>query len=574
MSKHWLIRIRKPSLNATIAVIVGGTTAVCIWWLVKRLTRNSSKNKLVPDSVKYKALTHESLYAARTRADDTFSIRTPTTVLSNHQSFSRVLSRHTSVSTASALAVDCGTIGLQTLNKVVDQVDECIGKINRSVQQLTTEDPSVGVLIEELQKFLETSILLREQFKRAFIQETPVSASDLQCIDSLSDVDNESFFSTVEEIDYSELELQILSNYHRPLYRNALKEINESSPVCKTVRTEMMLCGSDVEYIGKLICVRKGFDYILSKAEPVSWLIEVGKAIACGSLLNLGCTTADFENAFLALLGYLDSLHDPDSRAQFADELACKGVQALNFYDIFFDRILIDALENLGNPPQSIYTLTRNTWLSPSFKRSALDSAVWTLMAAKQKMLKYPEGFFALYYRVVETVTAALAWGFLGTDESLNTFCDAIREEVVTFLRSLFKFADNYDDIISDRPPASHHNNEEDEGDVDGTSSSAFLDFGEDEVSCENEDDDDVTLTPEGEKASSELAEHQFYRGMNYANLEAFSACIYANASLLHRRLASLITDFAVNNSIQIPTSVRNGLNLTQPPLSSCGSDV
>uniref|UniRef100_A0A158QF27 Exocyst complex component 6 n=1 Tax=Hymenolepis diminuta TaxID=6216 RepID=A0A158QF27_HYMDI len=472
------------------------------------LTRNSSKNKLVPDSVKYKALTHESLYAARTRADDTFSIRTPTTVLSNHQSFSRVLSRHTSVSTASALAVDCGTIGLQTLNKVVDQVDECIGKINRSVQQLTTEDPSVGVLIEELQKFLETSILLREQFKRAFIQETPVSASDLQCIDSLSDVDNESFFSTVEEIDYSELELQILSNYHRPLYRNALKEINESSPVCK------------------------------------------------------------------ALLGYLDSLHDPDSRAQFADELACKGVQALNFYDIFFDRILIDALENLGNPPQSIYTLTRNTWLSPSFKRSALDSAVWTLMAAKQKMLKYPEGFFALYYRVVETVTAALAWGFLGTDESLNTFCDAIREEVVTFLRSLFKFADNYDDIISDRPPASHHNNEEDEGDVDGTSSSAFLDFGEDEVSCENEDDDDVTLTPEGEKASSELAEHQFYRGMNYANLEAFSACIYANASLLHRRLASLITDFAVNNSIQIPTSVRNGLNLTQPPLSSCGSDV
>lgn len=195
-------------------------------------------------------------------------------------------------------------------------------------------------------------------------------------------------------------------------------------------------------------------------------------------------------------------------------------------------------------------------------------------MAAKRKMLKYPEGFFALYYRVVETVTAALAWGFLGTDESLNTFCDAIREEVVTFLRSLFKFADNYDDIISDRPPASNHNNEEDEGDDDDTTSSAFLDFGEDEVSCENEDDDDVTLTPEGEKAPSELAEHQFYRGMNYASLEAFSACIYANAALLHRRLASLITDFAVNNSIQIPTSVRDGLNLTQPPLSSCGSDV
>nr|CDS33957.1 protein of unknown function DUF2217 [Hymenolepis microstoma] len=562
MSKHWIIRIRKPSLNTTIAVVLGGTTAVCIWWFLKRLTTQNGKKKPVSDANKYKALTHEILYANQSRMEDTFSTRSPTVVLSNYQAFRRVFSPNTSISTVSTLAVDCGTIGLQTLNMVVNQVEECISKINRTVQQLNTKDSSVDIFMKELQKFLETSILLREQFKREFIKGTPVSAFDLQCIDSISDVDNESFFSTVEEIDYSELELQIQSNYHRPLYRNALKKINESSPVCKNVRTELMLCGSDVEYIGKLICVRQGFDFILSKAEPVSWLIQVGKAVACGCLLNLGSATVDFENSFLALLDYLNSLHDPDSKAQFADELASKGVQALNFYDIFFDRILIDALENLSDPPQSIYTLTRNTWLSPSFKRSALDSAVWTLMAAKRKMLKYPDRFFALYYRVVETVTASLAWGFLGTDESLNIFCDAVREEVVTFLRSLFRFSD--DDAIINYCSASQQNNEE--GD-DGTTSSPFLDFEGNEVNYEDEDDDDITITPDGEKPSSETVEHQFYHGMNYSSLEEFSSCIYANAAVLQRRLASLITDFAGNKSVQLPASVRDGLSLTQPPL-------
>ncbi|KAM7540882.1 hypothetical protein Aperf_G00000034537 [Anoplocephala perfoliata] len=458
--------------------------------------------------------------------------------------------------------VDCGTIGLQTLNKVIDQVEDCISRINRTVQQLNAKDQSAEVFINELQKFLETSILLREQFKRAFIQETPISASDLQCIDSFSDADNESFFSTVEEIDFSELELLILSNFHRPFYRNALKEINEASPPCRTIRTGFMLCSSDVEYLGKIICVRHGFDYILSKAEPVSWFIQAGKAVSCGLLINLGCATLDFENAFSSLLDYLSSLHDPDNMTQFADELASKGVQALNFYDIFFDRILIDALENLSDPPQSIYTLTRNTWLSPSFKRSALDSAVWTLMAAKRKMLKYPDGFFALYYRVVETVTASLAWGFLGTDESLNAFCESVREEIVSFLRSLFKFSDSVTSTNQDIG---------DDDDNDNTATTAFLDFEENEVDTE---EDDVTITPEGEKPPA-LEEHPIYRGMDYSDIEAFSADVYANIATLQSRLATLIVDFAGNNSVQLPTNVREGLSLTQPPLQQASvSDV
>lgn len=259
-----------------------------------------------------------------------------------------------------------------------------------------------------------------------------------------------------------------------------------------------------------------------------------------------------------SLLDYLNSLHDPDIMAQFADELASKGVQALNFYDIFFDRILIDALENLSDPPQSIYTLTRNTWLSASFKRSALDSAVWTLMAAKRKLLKYPDGFFALYYRVVETVTASLAWGFLGTDEPVSAFCESVREEVVSFLRSLFKFSDGVTATSFDVRGGGDSGS-----DNDDDTATAFLDSEENELDME---EDDVTITPEGEKPPL-IEERPIYGGMDYSNTEAFSACVYANVATLQSRLATLIVDFAGNNSIQLPTNVREGLNLTQPPL-------
>ncbi|KAL5112337.1 hypothetical protein TcWFU_006519 [Taenia crassiceps] len=484
----------------------GGVTAACSWWIFKRLFPGKSTLEDAPsDQVKLRECRSDATYASHHCFDDALPISTIGAV-SFRRSCSRIFSRRTSVSTITSLAVDCGTIGLETLNKIVDQLEDCINS-------------STDVFVSELQRFLETSYLLREQFKRAFIQEASFFASELQGVDSLSDVETESYFSAVEEIDFSELELQISSNFHRPLYRSALKELNEGSVTFRSLRTEMMNCQSDIEYLGKLVCVRRGFDYILAHDEQVAWLTQVGESLACGALICLGCRTMDFEEAYASLLEYLQSAKDPENLAKFLDELAGRDVRAINFYDIFFDRILIDALENLGNPPSSILALTRNTWLSPSFKRSALDSAVWTLMAAKRKLLKYPDGFFSLYYRVVETVASAMAWGFLGSDEVGAS------------------------------------------GVNDGASSSAFPDFVENEHDFE---EDDATITPD---VDSEPPLHDAYTGMDFTSIEAFSACIYSNIATLQRRLATLIIDFSISRNTPLQDSIFNGLHLNQPPL-------
>lgn len=229
MSKHWVIRIRKPSLNAALVVFVGGATVACSWWIIKRLFPGKSTLKNASsDQVKLGGFGSDVPYASQNCLDDALPMSTIGAV-SYHRSCSRVFSRRTSVSTITSLAVDCGTIGLETLNKIVDQLEDCISKISRTIQQFNLKDSSTDVFVRELQRFLETSYLLREQFKRTFIQEAPVFASELQGVDSLSDFETESYFSAVEEIDFSELELQISSNFHRPFYRNALKELNEGS---------------------------------------------------------------------------------------------------------------------------------------------------------------------------------------------------------------------------------------------------------------------------------------------------------------------------------------------------------
>lgn len=63
----------------------------------------------------------------------------------------------------------------------------------------------------------------------------------------------------------------------------------------------MMNCQSDIEYLGKLVCVRRGFDYILAHDEQVAWLTQVGESLACGALICLGCKTMDFQEAYASV---------------------------------------------------------------------------------------------------------------------------------------------------------------------------------------------------------------------------------------------------------------------------------
>ena len=42
----------------------------------------------------------------------------------------------------------------------------------------------------------------------------------------------------------------------------------------------------------------------------------------------------------------------------------------MSFYDIVLDFILMDAFDDLANPPSSVLTVVQNRWLSNGFKET------------------------------------------------------------------------------------------------------------------------------------------------------------------------------------------------------------
>lgn len=55
----------------------------------------------------------------------------------------------------------------------------------------------------------------------------------------------------------------------------------------------------------------------------------------------------------------------PGLRAASLPQVVC-----MSFFDIVLDFILMDAFEDLENPPSSVLAVLRNRWLSDSFKET------------------------------------------------------------------------------------------------------------------------------------------------------------------------------------------------------------
>lgn len=119
-------------------------------------------------------------------------------------------------------------------------------------------------------------------------------------------------------------------------------------------------------------------------------------------------------------------------------ELEGRGVVCMNFFDIVLDFILMDAFEDLENPPSSVVAVLRNRWLSDSFKETALATACWSVLKAKRRLLMVPDGFISHFYAISEHVSPVLAFGFLGPRQHLSEVCTIFKQQIVQYLKDMF----------------------------------------------------------------------------------------------------------------------------------------
>uniref|UniRef100_A0A3P9J3Y8 Mitoguardin 1 n=1 Tax=Oryzias latipes TaxID=8090 RepID=A0A3P9J3Y8_ORYLA len=219
--------------------------------------------------------------------------------------------------------------------------------------------------------------------------------------DSISIASADSFVSAAEPQAGEHRDLRGFLAQH-PLYEEALQMAEDGQISCRVLRTEVLGCHGDLDFLAKLHCVRQACELILCDRTTRMFLANTGKKILSSIIVQ------------------------------------AQKVKHLNFYDVVLDFILMDSFEDLENPPFSIQNVINNRWLNSSFKETAVASSCWSVLKQKRKHMKVPDGFIARFYAVCEQISPVLAWGFLGPESSLQDLCRFFKEQVLYFLKDVF----------------------------------------------------------------------------------------------------------------------------------------
>ncbi|XP_061656724.1 mitoguardin 2 [Syngnathoides biaculeatus] len=246
---------------------------------------------------------------------------------------------------------------------------------------------------------------------------------------------DDSFFSAAEM--FESISLQDRYQLLKPaaLYEEALARVREDRVPYRSLRTELLECYGDQDFLAKLHCVRQAFQVLLLDETHRTFFMETGKQMIAGLMVKANKSPKAFLESYEDMLLYTQR---EETWAVTKMELQGRGVVCMTFFDIVLDFILMDAFEDLENPPSSVVAVLRNRWLSDSFKETALATACWSVLKAKRRLLMVPDGFIAHFYAISEHVSPVLAFGFLGPRQHLSEVCTIFKQQIVQYLKDMF----------------------------------------------------------------------------------------------------------------------------------------
>ncbi|XP_070780664.1 mitoguardin 2 [Enoplosus armatus] len=253
--------------------------------------------------------------------------------------------------------------------------------------------------------------------------------------DATTVTSDDSFFSAAELFDAMSLEEVYQPLKPSALYEEALSLVRESKVAYRSLRTELLECFGDQDFLAKLHCVRQAFQVLLLDETHRTFFMETGKQMITGLMVKANKSPKAFLESYEDMLLYTQREETwPITKM----ELEGRGVVCMNFFDVVLDFILMDAFEDLESPPSSVVAVLRNRWLSDSFKETALATACWSVLKAKRRLLMVPDGFISHFYAISEHVSPVLAFGFLGPRQHLSEVCTIFKQQIVQYLKDMF----------------------------------------------------------------------------------------------------------------------------------------
>nr|XP_040028252.1 LOW QUALITY PROTEIN: mitoguardin 1 [Gasterosteus aculeatus aculeatus] len=323
-------------------------------------------------------------------------------------------------------------------------------KAGDAIAEQRVEDVLSAEFLLRLKSLLQRAYSLQEEFEGVLCESEASSHSNSQdvmaevlsreelddsCLrDCNSIASTDSFVSAAELTEHRELRSVVALGHHL-FYEEALQMAEDGKISCRVLRTEMLECLGDVDFLAKLHCVRQACQLILCERTTRMFLADTGKKILSSIIVKAQKSPKRFEEVFEEMISFLENTEHWENTEV---ELATRGVKHLNFYDIVLDFILMDSFEDLENPPTSIQNVINNRWLNTSFKETAVASSCWSVMKQRRQHMKVSDGFIAHFYAVCEQISPVLAWGFLGPKSSLHDFCCFFKDQVLYFLKDVF----------------------------------------------------------------------------------------------------------------------------------------
>ncbi|XP_074968623.1 mitoguardin 2 isoform X3 [Phalacrocorax aristotelis] len=316
-------------------------------------------------------------------------------------------------------------------------------------ENIAEEESQKREFAEKLESLLHRAYHLQEEFGSSLPSDSmlldlektlmlPLTDGSLRLRtdDEDSSISEDSFFSAAELFDSLHFE-EIPFHLSKPVaaYEEALQLVKEGKVACRTLRTELLGCYSDQDFLAKLHCVRQAFQELLEDESNQLFFGEVGKQMVIGLMTKAEKNPKAFMESYEEMLRYALKQETWPTTQQ---ELEGRGVVCMSFFDIVLDFILMDAFEDLENPPSSVLAVLRNRWLSDSFKETALATACWSVLKAKRRLLMVPDGFISHFYSVSEHVSPVLAFGFLGPKQQLSEVCSFFKHQIVQYLKDMF----------------------------------------------------------------------------------------------------------------------------------------
>jgi hypothetical protein len=336
-----------------------------------------------------------------------------------------------------------GVMGMEKLDDVINIWEDALAAHSLGNNQNAQHEDAE--FFREIQNLLEIAYGLQEQSELLFLDERSclfrtTNDDDAKAIQDPDFDSGESFASALDKIadlrEFEDFEPESEDVEH-PLYLATVRGMEQNPIPCRFIRSELVHVASESEYLAKLHCIRLAFHHLFRDQNKSKWVADTGRQILT-DLLCLG--DKDPKDFIIGYERMLSFMNEPLGWSQTELELSERGVKAMTFFDIVLDFIILDAFRDLECPPGSVLAVVNNRFLSNGFKETALTTAVWSVIKAKKRMLKFSDGFMAYFYHISEQISPLMCWGFFGNNEELKEVCHYFKSQVIDFLCDIFNF--------------------------------------------------------------------------------------------------------------------------------------